>query len=86
LRFIHNCGITGIQWMVCWWVLVHCGWNRADCILQGQREPIGNIWEQVENFLKAIHPHNTIGGRRHWELEEHHEEPIGNIWEQVENF
>ncbi len=24
LRFIHNWVITGIQWMVCWWVLVHC--------------------------------------------------------------
>ncbi len=25
LRFIHNWVITDIQWMVCWWVLVHCG-------------------------------------------------------------
>jgi hypothetical protein len=25
LRFIHNEVIRGIQWMVCWWVLVHCG-------------------------------------------------------------
>jgi hypothetical protein len=25
LRFIHNWVITGIQWLVCWWVLVHCG-------------------------------------------------------------
>jgi hypothetical protein len=25
LRFIHNWVIRGIQWMVCWWVLVHCG-------------------------------------------------------------
>ncbi len=40
--------------MVCWWVLVHCGWNGADCILQGQREPIGNIWEQVENRLRIF--------------------------------
>ncbi len=24
LRFIHNWITTGIQWMVCWWVLVHC--------------------------------------------------------------
>jgi hypothetical protein len=27
LRFIHNWGITGIQLMVRWWVLVHCGPN-----------------------------------------------------------
>jgi hypothetical protein len=25
LRFIHNRVVRGIQWMVCWWVLVHCG-------------------------------------------------------------
>ncbi len=25
LRFIHNWVITGIQWMLRWWVLVHCG-------------------------------------------------------------
>jgi len=25
LRFIHNWVITDIQWMVRWWVLVHCG-------------------------------------------------------------
>jgi len=25
LRFIHNRLKMGIQWMVCWWVLVHCG-------------------------------------------------------------
>jgi hypothetical protein len=25
LRFIHIWVITGIQWMVHWWVLVHCG-------------------------------------------------------------
>jgi hypothetical protein len=25
LRFIHNWVIMGIQWMMCWWVLVHYG-------------------------------------------------------------
>jgi hypothetical protein len=25
LRFIHNWVLTGIQWMIHWWVLVHCG-------------------------------------------------------------
>jgi len=25
LSFIHNWVLTGIQWMVHWWVLVHCG-------------------------------------------------------------
>jgi hypothetical protein len=36
MRFIHNWVIRGIQWMVCWWVLVHGGvvhkcsmWQRA---------------------------------------------------------
>jgi hypothetical protein len=26
LRFIYNSVIMDIQWMVHWWVLVHCGW------------------------------------------------------------
>jgi hypothetical protein len=25
LKFIYNWVVMGIQWMVCWWVLVHCG-------------------------------------------------------------
>jgi len=25
LRFVHNWVVMGIQWMVRWWVLVHCG-------------------------------------------------------------
>jgi hypothetical protein len=29
LRFIRNWVITDIQWMVRWWVLVHCGWLAA---------------------------------------------------------
>ncbi len=47
LRFIHNWIITGIQWMVCWWVLVHCGpwyysmlsplWGSFACLVFGPR-------------------------------------------------
>jgi hypothetical protein len=38
LRFIDNWLMTGIQWMVCWWVLVHCG---PDWALIGHIQYVG---------------------------------------------
>jgi hypothetical protein len=43
LRFIHNWVITDIQWMVRWWVLVHCG-HKSD-VLHPQK------WEWVSNRI-----------------------------------
>jgi hypothetical protein len=54
LRFIHNWVMIGIQWMVCWWVLVHL-WqliNRTEIlVLQQIFYIILDLKEEVENAL-----------------------------------
>jgi hypothetical protein len=32
LRFIYNWVLMGIQWMVHWWVLIHCSWHDSSAL------------------------------------------------------
>ncbi len=54
LRFIHNWVITGIQWMVHWWVLVHCGPATTLKAFSGQ------VFTSVEQLL-LFDPGNWSG-------------------------
>ncbi len=49
LRFIHNWVITNIQWMVRWWVLVHCGYFLP-VFLENQLE-LWILWETLQWIL-----------------------------------
>jgi hypothetical protein len=52
LRFIHNWVTTGIQWMVHWWVLLHCDPERA---------PLSAPWpgEGVGLYLASCAAHSS---------------------------
>jgi len=48
LRFIHNWVITGIQWLVHWCVLVHCGAGRAGLVTATlNQECLKNHWNKT---------------------------------------
>jgi hypothetical protein len=62
LRFIHDWVITGIQWMVQWWVLVHCGWaaefehvtHGSSCATLAINPNISVLllWHKLDLYLK----------------------------------
>jgi hypothetical protein len=54
LRFIYNGVISGIQWMVCWWVLVHFG-TRDQLGVPVQEAPyecgLQNVVHDCDSYL-----------------------------------
>jgi hypothetical protein len=66
LRFIHNWVLTGIQWMVCWWVLIHCGpcsfdveYRPAPGINTNSKNP-NSLWYGAEEAIPGPYEFHTI--------------------------
>ncbi len=82
LRFLHNWVITGIQWMVRWWVLVHCGQAKhlfQECptpwplpysinLISGGFVPIICKTQLKNPFLSFLHPFPYFFPHLHEEL------------------
>jgi hypothetical protein len=59
LRFIHNWVIMGIQWMVGWWVLGHCGQeNLTQGMLLSFDHPSGS-WSRAK-VSEKFHRHANL--------------------------